>query len=165
MLYKSTVLFVALFASSVVAAPIPGEKFTRAAVAGGCNATAVQANLAQMKDVANNILSVGSPLPDPFRANDADAAAFDTVVSAIADAGTAAAAGDFNTTASKVSFVNNAVSGLLDGKVADGLESSIDRTLPTWQTKPTHCCLRVLLLAPPLNLLLLSQARPPILEL
>jgi len=126
MFNKFTILFAAVSTSTVIAAPIS----TRAT---GClnaaTAATVQDNISQMKDVANQILSVGFVLPDPFRANDADSATFDTVVTAIADAGTAAAAGDFATTATKVSFVNDAVGGLLDGKVADGLESSIDLNL------------------------------------
>ncbi|KAJ7130264.1 hypothetical protein C8R44DRAFT_775214 [Mycena epipterygia] len=123
MFNKSALLFFALVVSSVVAVPVP--KLTLRA----CDAATLQDNISQMADVANQILSVGFVLPDPFRSDDARAATFDTVVQAIADAGTAAASNDFATVSSKISFVDDTVSGLLDGLVADGLESSIDLNL------------------------------------
>ncbi|KAJ6522713.1 hypothetical protein B0H19DRAFT_1085972 [Mycena capillaripes] len=129
MFNKSTLLFFALVASIAVAAPLPIPKISLERAADVCNATLVTDNIAQMQDTANQILAVGFPLPDPFRENPTDSATFDTVVSAIADAKTAAAAGDFATVATKISFVSDTTGSLLDGKVADGLESGIDLTL------------------------------------
>ncbi|KAJ7660112.1 hypothetical protein DFH06DRAFT_1193799 [Mycena polygramma] len=132
MFNKSTLLFFAFVASGAVAAPLPFSKITpnfARADASGCNATLVTDNIAQMQDVANQILSVGLVLPDPFRQNAADSATFDTVVSAIADADTAATAGDFATVSSKIQFVVDTTRGLLNGKIADGLESGIDLKL------------------------------------
>ncbi|KAJ6628070.1 hypothetical protein B0H10DRAFT_268513 [Mycena sp. CBHHK59/15] len=100
------------------------------AATGPCNATDVQSTISQMKDVANQILSVGLVAPDPFRQSDASAATFDQVVSAINDAGTAAASSDFATVSSKLSFIDDTVNGLLSGlDVQDGLESGVDLQL------------------------------------
>ncbi|KAJ6457011.1 hypothetical protein C8R47DRAFT_185347 [Mycena vitilis] len=129
MFNKSTLFFFAFVASGAVAAPLPFPKNFARADASGCNATLVTNNIAQMQDVANQILSVGLVLPDPFRQNAADSATFDTVVSALADANTAAAGSDFATASSKIQFVVDKTRGLLTGKVADGLESSIDLKL------------------------------------
>ncbi|KAJ6615975.1 hypothetical protein B0H10DRAFT_1420401 [Mycena sp. CBHHK59/15] len=147
MFNKSTLFFFALVASGAVGAPIreradkittnfkPGTNDLPAAASapapaapalaatGPCNATDVQSTISQMKDVANQILSVGLVAPDPFRQSDASAATFDQVVSAINDAGTAAASGDFATVSSKLSFIDDTVNGLLSGlDVQDGLD-------------------------------------------
>jgi hypothetical protein len=70
-----------------------------------------------------------APDIDSFRANAERQATFDTVVTAIDDAATAAAAGDFATVSSKIQFVSDTAGTLLDGLVADGLESGVDLNL------------------------------------
>lgn len=81
----------------------------------------VQANLAEMKVVANQILATGLVLPDPFR----EAATFDTVVSAIATATTATAASDFATAKTQIADINTKIDGLLDGKLWTGVVSRL----------------------------------------
>jgi hypothetical protein len=70
-----------------------------------------------------------APDIDSFRANAERQATFDTVVTAIDDAAAAAAASDFATVSSKIQFVSDTAGTLLDGLVADGLESGVDLNL------------------------------------
>ncbi|KAJ6586735.1 hypothetical protein B0H10DRAFT_1961579 [Mycena sp. CBHHK59/15] len=88
---------------------------------GVCDAASLENNLGQMKDITSQIL---------FRQNDASAATFDQVVSAINDAVTAVTSSDFATVASKLSFIDDTVNGLLSGlDVQDRLESWVDLQL------------------------------------
>ncbi|KAJ7075138.1 hypothetical protein B0H15DRAFT_951755 [Mycena belliarum] len=106
----------AVFASVVVAGY---SHLSPPRQAAGCDVATVQANLAEMKVVANQILATGLVLPDPFR----EAATFDTVVSAIATATTATAASDFATAKTQIADINTKIDGLLDGKLWTGVVS------------------------------------------
>ncbi|KAJ7760835.1 hypothetical protein DFH07DRAFT_425683 [Mycena maculata] len=121
MFHQLTVLLVAAVVSSVVGVPLP-----QTGVPTGCNADLVTSNIAQMQQLASQISGVGAVLPDPFNR---DPATFNSVVSALSAASTAAAAGDFATTATQVGVVASTTDALLDGLVSDGLESSLDLSL------------------------------------
>ncbi|KAJ7857684.1 hypothetical protein B0H14DRAFT_2750833 [Mycena olivaceomarginata] len=139
---KRTLIFFAFVASSVVAAPVPKITLSfnggnsepvaapvaavdATAATGACDAASLKDNISQLKSDAQDILAVNFPFPDNIRSSPADAATFDTVVTAIDDAGTAAEAADFATVASKISFVQDTVSNLIGGKLQDGDVSSI----------------------------------------
>ncbi|KAJ7481515.1 hypothetical protein FB451DRAFT_1555784 [Mycena latifolia] len=154
MFNKSAFLLCALVASSAVAAPVPKLAFSfsgndnipskagpasapledpvdLAKNSGVCNATALQDTITQMQSVAKEILAVNFVSNDPFREKDADIATFDTVVTAINDASTAAGAKDFATVSSKLAFISDTVDGLLteDDKLQYGQVSGIDLEL------------------------------------
>ncbi|KAJ7084009.1 hypothetical protein B0H15DRAFT_951759 [Mycena belliarum] len=129
MFNKYTLIVCALFAG-VFAAPLsktPSQVQASAVGSGTCDVTALQSKITDMQDVAKEILSVGIPLRDTFRVTAADAATFDTVVTAINDAATAAAANDFATTSTKISFIVDKVTGLFGDK--DQNVSAIDLEL------------------------------------
>ncbi|KAJ6584793.1 hypothetical protein B0H19DRAFT_1319319 [Mycena capillaripes] len=138
MFNKYTLVFFALVASSV-AAPVPKIDLTfKTPPAFNPAPVAVHAppklkqpqlpdNISQLKPDAQEILAVNFPFPDNIRSSPADAATFDTVVTAIddIDAAKAAAASDFATAASKIWFVHDTVSGLIGDKAQDGDVSGI----------------------------------------
>ncbi|KAJ7074791.1 hypothetical protein C8F01DRAFT_1225200 [Mycena amicta] len=127
MFHKSSFVFCALVASGAVAAPVMLNNARAAATA--CNETLVQDLISQLSDEANTILNVGFVLPDPDRATAEKAATFDTLVTAIGDAAAAAAKGDFATAQTKIAFVDTTANDLVDGEIADGLESGDDLKL------------------------------------
>ncbi|KAJ7150754.1 hypothetical protein C8R46DRAFT_1198279 [Mycena filopes] len=126
--FKYTVLFSALLASGVVAAPLPAGS---ALVARACDAATLQTTIASAQSTAQDILNVGFVLPDPLRRNDADVATFDTIVSAINDASTALGASDLATTSSKIGFAADTLRAMFISSldIADGTESSVDLDL------------------------------------
>ncbi|KAJ7253797.1 hypothetical protein C8J57DRAFT_1237054 [Mycena rebaudengoi] len=101
-----TLFSIAFTASSMMAGEIVPIS-VRAPLA-SCNITAIQETLVQQQADAQAILHVGLMSPDPFRenANRNSLAKLETVVTAINDAATAAAAGDFATVASKGGFLS-----------------------------------------------------------
>ncbi|KAJ6512130.1 hypothetical protein C8R47DRAFT_1093678 [Mycena vitilis] len=100
----------------VAAAPV----VQAAAAPAACNATALTGQISDMADNAQEVLAINFPFPDNIRATPADAATFDTVVTAIGDAGTAASSGGFATAASKISFIQTTMQALIGDKIQNG---------------------------------------------
>ncbi|KAF7316095.1 hypothetical protein MIND_00127600 [Mycena indigotica] len=124
MFSKASLLFAALIASGSLAAPVVRQQVTRQAA---CDQAAVTKLIGEVSETANFILNVGLVAPDPDRNTPAKAATFDTLVAAVGDATTAAAGGDFATAKTKLDFVRDTASSLIDPEAAqNGLVSGDD---------------------------------------
>ncbi|KAJ7158173.1 hypothetical protein C8R46DRAFT_1111931 [Mycena filopes] len=124
---KFTLLFSALVASSAIAAPLRLS-------ARACDTAALASDLATLSNTAQEILAINFPFADSIRASADNAATFDVVLSAIADATTAVAANDITSALASIDTISSnlgdASSGLF-GQIdfQDGQGSELDNDL------------------------------------